>query len=427
MRLSICCALLLAWPLASQANDNFNTPTTLSPSGGTLTGSTAGATAHLGETGVSGFAYARSHWFRITSTSNFRFNAKTEGSDFDTTLAVYAGSNVSELRLVAGNDDFAPNRWSQVDVNLLAGSYWVAIDGFNNATGNYTLSWQTETSITVSPVSSNDAFASASTLAAAETGSVALINNLTATLEAGEPALGGRSLWFRYTPTRSGNHRVYSLDSSYDPALQVYTGSALNALALVDAVDDIDGPNGNLESAVEFNAVAGTTYHIRLTAIGGTAGIGKLVAAPATVTGLPALDATYGGTWWNPLRDGEGVLLEIADHPVPTSNEQFVFFSWYTYDPDGNPVYLVGGTPRNPTEALSNDIVIPVVRTRGARFGANFNSAQVVREAWGTVTLRYRNCGQMQLAYAPTLAGWGAPGTINLERILARGPGATCP
>jgi hypothetical protein len=90
-------------------------------------------------------------------------------------------------------------------------------------------------------------------------------------------------------------------------------------------------------------------------------------------------------------------------------------------------VYLVGSTARNRTEALSNDIVIPLVRTRGARFGANFNSAQVVREAWGTVTLRYRNCGQMQLAYAPTLPGWGAPGVINLERILARGPGSTCP
>lgn len=419
--------LVLALPLCAQAGDNFNAPTTLSPAGGTLTGSTASATAQTGEAGVSSLAYGRSVWFRITSTSNFRFNAKTEGSDFDTTLAVYAGANLSEVRLVAGNDDFAaPSRWSQVDVQLSAGTYWVALDGYNSATGNYTLSWQTQTSTTLSPVNSNDNFANATTLSVAENGSVALINNLTATVEAGETQ-GDRSLWYRFTPTRSGFYRLRTVDSSYDAALQVFTGSALNALTQLDIRDDLDYVNGNLEAELEVAAVAGTTYQVRLSAISGTAGVGKLVLAPAKVTGLPDLDATFGGTWWNPLRDGEGVLLEIADHPSPTSNELFIFFTWYTYDPDGNPVYLVGGATRNATEALGTDIVIPLIRTRGARFGANFNSAQVVREAWGSVTLRYRNCGQMQMVYAPTLAGWGNSGTINLERTLSRGPGMTCP
>lgn len=420
--------LALALPLCAQANDNFNAPTTLAFAGGQLTGSTATATAQTGEAGISAYAYGRSYWFRITSTSNFRFNAKTEGSDFDTTLAVYAGANLSEARLVAGNDDFAsPNRWSQVDVNLTAGTYWVAVDGYNNATGNYTLSWQTQTSTTLSPINANDSFANAATLSVADNGSVALINNLTASLEAGEPALGDRSLWYRFTPTRSGFYRIRTMDSTYDAALQVFTGNALNALTQVEIRDDVDYINGNLEAEIELSASAGTTYYVRLTSISSTTGVGKLVIAPSKVTGLPDVDATFGGTWWNPLRDGEGVLLEIADHPAPTSNDQFVFFTWYTYDPDGNPVYLVGGTTRNPTEALTADIVIPVVRTRGARFGASFNSAQVVREAWGTVTLRYRNCGQMVLTYAPTLPGWGGNGTINLERTLARGPGMTCP
>lgn len=421
-------SLMLTLPLFAQANDNFNGPTLLSPNGGTLTGSTATATAQPGEAGISGFAFGRSHWFRITSTSNFRFNAKTEGSDFDTTLAVYAGANVSEARLVAGNDDFAaPSRWSQVDVQLSAGTYWVAVDGFSSSTGNYTLSWQTSTSTTLSPLASNDNFANATTLTLGDAGEIALINNLTATVESGESQVGARSLWYRFTPTRGGNYRIRTLDSTYDAALQVYTGTALNALTELDVRDDLDFGGGNLESEVEVSATANTTYTIRLSAISSTTGIGKLVVAPAKVTGLPNLDATLGGTWWNPARDGEGVLLEIADHPSPTSNELFIFFTWYTYDPDGNAVYLVGGATRNATEALGADIVIPVVRTRGARFGANFNSAQVVREAWGSVTLRYRNCGQMQLVYAPTLAGWGNSGTINLERTLARGPGMTCP
>ena len=55
------------------------------------------------------------------------------------------------------------------------------------------------------------------------------------------------------------------------------------------------------------------------------------------------------------------MLLEVGDLPPPTSPDLFVFFSWYTYDPNGNPVYLVGGGNRAIGEAMSTDLTFPVV------------------------------------------------------------------
>lgn len=422
--------MLLAAPLTAfaQANDDFSSATDISPAGGTLTGTTVAATAQVGEVGVSPYAYGKSVWFRLNTSSNLRFNAKTEGSTFDTTLTLYRGANLSEARLIAGNDDSGGGvLWSQIDVNIPSGTYWLAVDGFAGSNGNYALAWQTLTSSTMVAPPAGDAFASAVTLTLGEGGTLVTVNNQAATTEAGEPGSGQRSVWYRYTAPRSESVRARTIDSQFDSQIEVYTGATLGTLAVVGVNDDVEFTGGDLESELSFDAVSGTTYYLRLVARSFTFGDTKLVLAPAKISASPGFDAAYGGTWWNPSRDGEGVLLEIADHPDPASNDLFVFFTWYTYDPSGNPVYLVGGATRAINTSVGTDLVIPVVTTRGARFGAAFNSAAVVREPWGTVTLRYRSCGRMELQYNPSVAGWGAASTIALERTLSRGPGLSCP
>ncbi len=425
---ALLCLLIAPLAASAQANDAFNSATTISLDGGSLSGTTVDATAQAGEEGISGFAYGKSVWFRFTTIERTRFNAKTEGSSFDTTLALYRGANVSETRLIAGNDDStAAVRWSEIDVTVPPGSYWLAIDGFNGTSGSYSLGWQTLRSVVAILVPSNDNFAAATTLTLGENGATALVNNSVATLESGEPSVGTRSVWHKFTAARTQSMRARVIDSQFDSQIDVYTGTTLGSLTSVASNDDIDFVGGDLESEVGFNVNQGTQYFVRVAGRDNGHGGAKLVVAPAKATALSGLDAAYGGTWWNPVRDGEGVLIDIADHPDPASQELFLFFTWYTYDPNGNPVYLAGGVPRSAITAATGDITIPVVTTRGGRFGAAFNAAAVVRDPWGSVTLNYRNCGRLDLTYTPTVTGWGAPSTIRLERTLARAPGLTCP
>ena len=65
----------------------------------------------------------------------------TQGSDFDTLLAVYTGSSVDALTVVASNDD-AIGLQSEVSFTAQQGVvYHIAVDGYSGATGSVVLDW----------------------------------------------------------------------------------------------------------------------------------------------------------------------------------------------------------------------------------------------------------------------------------------------
>jgi len=86
----------------------------------------------------------------ITNLGFFEPGALTfslSGSTFDTEIALYSAAGA----LLATNDDFGGNLWSQITSTLAAGDYYVIVGGFNSefsngaasagtATGNYALS-----------------------------------------------------------------------------------------------------------------------------------------------------------------------------------------------------------------------------------------------------------------------------------------------
>ena len=114
--------------------------------------------------------------------------------------------------------------------------------------------------VTIPPLS-NDSFSNAlSMLGTSVSG-----NNATATKEAGEPGhagnIGGRSLWWCLATTNTVPVTLDTLGSSFDTLLAVYTGNAVNALTVVASNDDIQ-EDVNLQSRVNFTAVAGRVYRI---------------------------------------------------------------------------------------------------------------------------------------------------------------------
>ena len=123
---------------------------------------------------------------------------------------------------------------------------------------------------TISPTTppANDNFANAEVIPG--TSGSRSGKNVFASNEAGEPNHapdgnpGGRSVWYRWTAPAGGQVNLTTAGSDYDTVLAVYTGSSVNGLSLITSNDDVQ--SGIITtSAVQFNAVAGTTYQIAVT------------------------------------------------------------------------------------------------------------------------------------------------------------------
>jgi uncharacterized repeat protein (TIGR03803 family) len=239
------------------ANDRFSNAQVISGSSGSVTGSNTSANKEQGEPDHAGNPGGSSIWYRWTAPATGPYSFNTFGSSFDTLLAVYTGSSVGSLAVVATNDDYGAELVSEVTVPAIAGTtYQIAVDGYDNETGTVALNWAPE----VPP--SNDSFANA-TLISGPSGSVNG-NNSGASIEAGEPnhsGEGGRSVWFRWTAPFTGEYSFSTAGSAIDTLLGVYTGVSVNALAVVATNDDFEIV---FTSQVTFWATNGTTYFIAI-------------------------------------------------------------------------------------------------------------------------------------------------------------------
>ena len=124
---------------------------------------TFGATKEQGEPNHCDVIGGASQWFVYQATTNGPVRFSTEGSDFDTVLAVYTGpgTDFATLKLEAcDNNSGANGKTSALTLNVRQGTaYYVAVDGVNAATGLVKLSYQFSTGpvITAQPQSQSKA------------------------------------------------------------------------------------------------------------------------------------------------------------------------------------------------------------------------------------------------------------------------------
>ena len=75
-------------------------------------------------------------WYRFTPKATTSLDVDTEGTAFDTVLAVYTGATVDALSLLACNDDTAGTVQSQISFQAAAGTtYWIQAGGFDGDHG----------------------------------------------------------------------------------------------------------------------------------------------------------------------------------------------------------------------------------------------------------------------------------------------------
>lgn len=261
-------ALLLAGAsgAAAPSNDQFSAANVLLPSSGSRNGTNVDATKEAGEPNHTGNVGGGSVWYQWTAPASGSATFDTFGSGFDTMLAVYTGSDVTALNLVAQNDDALGWKWtSKLSFAAVGGTtYYIAVDGFNDGTGpargTFAVNWDLTPSSSSAPP--NDAFAAALTIdgpAGSTQGST-----FAATKESGEPNhggnAGGKSVWFRWTAPYAGTFTFTTNSANFNTLLGVYQGIDLGSLVEVAGNDDIAW--NNFRSSVTFDAADGTTYSI---------------------------------------------------------------------------------------------------------------------------------------------------------------------
>jgi hypothetical protein len=269
---------------ARPPNDDFVHATEIFGPRGLIGSDNAQATTEPGEPHHAGEAGGASLWFKWTApfSGPVTFNTANSEGDRDTVLAVYRGTRVDALTLVAADDDASEGTSSRLTFNPVAGTtYHLALDtagglqtGFRPPSqafgwrGVY-LRWNG------GPSPPNDDFADAESLD--ESHGFLWADTLGATREPGEPdhwdlpghaneGWGGTSVWYRMVATHPGSMSVtgfggYGLQT---PSVAVYTGTSVSALTLVGE-NDVSGYD---YFGVSWSVTVGETYYIAVDAFG---------------------------------------------------------------------------------------------------------------------------------------------------------------
>ncbi|RQH34516.1 hypothetical protein D5R40_20630 [Okeania hirsuta] len=249
------------------SNNDFANSATLSGTSDNATTSSINASKELGEPNHAGNDGGSSLWWNWTAPSSGLVTIDTFGSDFDTILAAYTGSSVSNLTEIASNDD-SSGLQSQIAFQAVAGTnYQIAVDGFSGAAGNVELALFLE-----ADTLANDDFADRISLSGSQINETATNENATVELE--EPLHagndGGASLWWSWTAPNDGTLTVNTGGSDFDTILAAYTGSSLSNLTEIDSNDD--SVNYGLQSEILFDVVEGETYNIAVDGFNGDFG-----------------------------------------------------------------------------------------------------------------------------------------------------------
>ena len=123
-------------------NDAFASAISISGTEGSTEGTTVRATRQPGEPNHAGNANTPSVWYYWSCPTNGTVMFDTIGSTFDTVLAVYTGSAVGSLTLVASDNDSGGGGASKLTFSATAGTtYRIAVAGWNGAAGSLVLNW----------------------------------------------------------------------------------------------------------------------------------------------------------------------------------------------------------------------------------------------------------------------------------------------
>ena len=160
------------------------------------------------------------------------------------------------------------------------------------------------------------------------------------------------------------------------------------------------------------NNVLAIVLGIKITAI--PAGISfdsniQKIWAASERTGGGGLNGAVSGSWYNPVLDGQGWLIEVVSSP--DGQDKFVVY-FYGYEL-GEQAWLVGFS-----SIEGNTTTVEMLRTNGAEWGNAFDKDDVVYEVVGSMAFEFLDCNNATVAFTPGSTTLTAFST-NIQRITS--------
>ena len=289
-------------------------------------GTTEAATHEEGEPDHAAVAGGRSVWYRWKPSHTGPVTIDTCASTLDTLLAVYTASGATLTPVAASDDDATCSAGaSRLRFTAIAATeYLVAVDGKNGAEGWFTLGFPP----------ANDLFADASALSGELRSSSGTL--VRAGAEPSEPshaaAAAARSVWYAWTPPRSGRVQVSTcLASAAATRVAIYSGDALASLATLGSAAASAGCAEGRGALAKARVTGGTTYRIAVDGAAGATFTLQAALAPvnddradaiaigerAIVSGTTAFATTEDG---EPSRAGHAADASVWYHVNPTAD-----------------------------------------------------------------------------------------------------------
>ncbi len=396
----------LNWAITTPpANDDFADKQTITGMSGTVTGQMAGASLEVDES-IMG---QKSVWYTWTAPASGEVVIDTIGSGNDTHLEVYTGTALAVLTYVAdGGDGHGTNGLeSLAEFAAVSGTvYSIRVSTFSSAAS---LAAKVNWVFTLPPA--NDNFASRQALSGS-TGSVTG-EMAGGTLEVGETFLGSKSVWYTWTAPSGGTVRFDTIGSGNDTQLNVFTGTALDALTEVASSNDGFGDDG-VESRLNFVPVASTVYIIRVA----TYSLG--VSLPAKLNWLhtpPAVNDSFAnataitGTSSTLVTNN---LIATTETGEPGGGLNSIWFTW-TAPMSGKVVFDTLGSEMDTTLGIYTGTAVNAL----TQVAFNNDSSLSI---WGESLVKFTATAGTVYRIRVAVPSGGTPGLITLNHLMVNQP-----
>jgi hypothetical protein len=188
---------------------------------------------------------------------------------------------------------------------------------------------------------------------------------------------------------------------------------------------DNSGPSAytytsGLMSAAQYN----DSFRLHIAA-GLEDGGNLFIDVPATDASIQAnpslpLNGRLSGVWVVDGAPDQGFVIAVSEIPLDAVPEPYeitetrlvLFLSWYAFDGNGAPMWLVGNADFT---IGATHVTIPVMRVSN---GELFGSKTADREQVGSATISANSCNDLTFQYDLSAAGLGA-GSEHLQRLYA--------
>ncbi len=126
-----------------------------------------------------------------------------------------------------------------------------------------------------------------------------------------------------------------------------------------------------------------------------------------------AIQNHHSGLWFNREQSGHGLSLDVL-------NNNLIVATWYTFDNDGNQLWLLGLGPY--ADGLAQ---LDVTISENGLFPPNFNTDDVVTTNWGKFELQFNGCDTLNFSWVPDEGTGYDAGTLAMNRLTSNA-GLSC-